>query len=186
MVEVLVIHPFFNNRSASETFSPADPFSCQVTRTDTDREHQFYIPEHPIPNMIHGISHLTFIVSDLDRMSTLLETIFEAKEVYASDDKKYSLSREKFFLIGELWIAIMAGEPLPNKTYNHVAFKIAASEFEVYLNRIQSLGLKIVRDRGRFKEEGRSIYFYDYDNHLFELHTGTLAQRLAFYNTPRQ
>jgi fosfomycin resistance protein FosX len=24
-------------------------------------------------------------------------------------------------------------------------------------------------------------YFYDYDNHLFELHTGTLEERLARY-----
>ncbi len=27
-------------------------------------------------------------------------------------------------------------------------------------------------------QEGQSIYFYDYDNHLFELHTGNLAMRL--------
>jgi hypothetical protein len=29
--------------------------------------------------------------------------------------------------------------------------------------------------------EGMSLYFYDYDNNLFELHTGTLEQRLARY-----
>ncbi|EIW18957.1 lactoylglutathione lyase-like lyase [Pelosinus fermentans DSM 17108] len=29
--------------------------------------------------------------------------------------------------------------------------------------------------------EGRSLYFYDYDNHLFELHTGTLTERLKRY-----
>jgi len=29
--------------------------------------------------------------------------------------------------------------------------------------------------------EGRSIYFYDHDNHLFELHTGNLEERLARY-----
>jgi hypothetical protein len=42
-------------------------------------------------------------------------------------------------------------------------------------------GIDIREDRGRVKGEGRSVYFYDYDNHLFELHTGTLEQRLERY-----
>jgi hypothetical protein len=35
--------------------------------------------------------------------------------------------------------------------------------------------------RPRVEGEGRSIYFHDRDNHLFELHTGTLQERLARY-----
>ena len=42
--------------------------------------------------------------------------------------------------------------------------------------------LKSMPDRGRIKGEGKSVYFYDYDNHLFELHTGTLDERLASYS----
>ncbi len=37
-------------------------------------------------------------------------------------------------------------------------------------------------ERSRVESEGRSIYFYDYDNHLFELHTGTLEERLERYS----
>jgi len=33
--------------------------------------------------------------------------------------------------------------------------------------------------------EGESLYFYDFDNHLFELHTGTLEERLARYSEQR-
>ena len=29
--------------------------------------------------------------------------------------------------------------------------------------------------------EGQSLYFYDCDNHLFELHSGTLDESLAAY-----
>jgi hypothetical protein len=35
--------------------------------------------------------------------------------------------------------------------------------------------------RGRIEGEGASLYFHDYDNHLFELHAGTLDGRLAAY-----
>jgi catechol 2,3-dioxygenase-like lactoylglutathione lyase family enzyme len=130
---------------------------------------------------IEGLSHITFIVSDLDRMTKFMTHIFEAKEVYSSGDRMFSRSREKFFSIGDLWIAIMEGDALPNRTYNHIAFKIPAEDFDKYVNRVRSLGVDIQDDRSRVEGEGSSLYFYDYDNHLFELHTGTLERRLARY-----
>jgi catechol 2,3-dioxygenase-like lactoylglutathione lyase family enzyme len=124
---------------------------------------------------------MTFIVRDLERMTAILTGVFGAREVYSSGEETFSTAREKFFQIGTLWIAIMEGEPLPSRTYNHVAFKIRESEFEAYEARIKALGLEIRRPRARVEGEGRSIYFYDDDNHLFELHTGTLAERLERY-----
>jgi fosfomycin resistance protein FosX len=131
--------------------------------------------------MIEGLSHITLIVHDLERMTEFLTHIFDAKEVYASGDKTFSIAREKFFLINQLWIAIMEGEPLPHKTYNHIAFKIREEDFEQYTERIRTLGIEVCNDRPRIQGESRSLYFYDYDNHLFELHTGTLDQRLDRY-----
>ena len=132
--------------------------------------------------MIEGISHITFIVSDLNRMENILTTIFEAQKVYDSRGANFSLSEERFFLIGALWIAVMEGKPLPEKSYNHIAFKIMESDYSTYLERIHSLGLEVREGRARVDGEGHSIYFYDDDNHLFELHTGTLQQRLQRYS----
>ncbi|TPK81982.1 FosX/FosE/FosI family fosfomycin resistance thiol transferase [Mesorhizobium sp. B2-4-12] len=131
--------------------------------------------------MIDGLSHMTFIVRNLGRMTRILEGVFDAREVYASDAEQFSLSREKFFLIGDIWIAIMEGEPLPERSYNHVAFKIDDADFDRYAERVGKLGLEMRPPRPRVEGEGRSIYFYDDDNHMFELHTGTLNQRLARY-----
>ena len=131
--------------------------------------------------MIEGLSHITFIVRDLERMSHFLMYIFDAKEIYSSGERSFSLSKEKFFLINGLWIAIMEGEPLAEKTYNHVALKVAEPDFDKYVKRVRSLGVEILEGRGRIEGEGRSLYFYDYDNHLFEIHTGTLDQRIASY-----
>jgi len=131
--------------------------------------------------MIEGLSHMTFIVRDLDRMTAILTGIFDATEVYASGERTFSASREKFFQVGGFWIAVMEGEALPMRSYNHVAFKIDDAELGAYEARIKALGLEILPPRTRVPGEGRSIYFYDEDNHLFELHTGTLAERLERY-----
>jgi fosfomycin resistance protein FosX len=131
--------------------------------------------------MIEGLSHLTFVVRDLNRMSEILIGVFGAREVYSSGEDTFSVSREKFFLIGDIWIAIMEGEALPSRTYNHIAFKIDEADFDLCTQRIKALGLDMRPPRPRVEGEGRSIYFYDDDNHMFELHTGTLAERLARY-----
>ena len=132
--------------------------------------------------MIAEISHLTFIVEDLERASKFFTSIFAAQQIYSSGDKTFSLSREKFFLINDLWICIMEGKSLSDRTYNHVAFSIPDDEFELYEAKIKALGVDIRPSRPRVAEEGRSIYFYDFDNHLFELHSGSLSERLKRYN----
>ena len=132
--------------------------------------------------MIEGISHLTFIVKDLERATTFFLSIFDAKTIYTSSDKVFSLTKERFFMINGLWICIMEGDSLSDRTYNHVAFKISDDEFVAYELRIRALGVDIRPPRPRIEGEGRSLYFYDFDNHLFELHTGSLSERLTRYS----
>jgi fosfomycin resistance protein FosX len=136
--------------------------------------------------MIEGLSHITFIVKDLERMKLLLVGALGGKEVYDSGDKQFSISREKFFEVGGVWVAVMEGDPLPEKTYNHVAFKVLADDLSRYRAAIENLGLTIREPRPRIDGEGQSLYFYDFDNHLFELHTAKLADRLAAYAREQQ
>ena len=131
--------------------------------------------------MIECISHITFIVKNLDNTAKLFKELFNAEEVYYSADKKHSIFRERFFIIAGQWIAIMEDDNIINRTYHHLAFKISASDIDAYLNKIKVLNLEMKSPRQRVSGEGDSIYFYDYDNNLFELHTGTLEERLNFY-----
>lgn len=131
--------------------------------------------------MINGISHITFIVKDLEKASHFFTEIFGAKEIYSSGDKTFSISKEKFFLIDKLWIAIMEGDSLKETTYNHIAFKVSKKDFNIYIEKVKKMGLEIRNPRSRVDGEADSLYFYDYDNHLFELHTGTLEERLNMY-----
>ena len=131
--------------------------------------------------MIEGLSHITFVVKDLERTAHFLNTVFGAREVYSTDGDTFSISKEKFFLIDGMWFAIMEGEPLAEKTYNHVALKVPDAEFDKYEKRVRSLGVEVIKGRSRIAGEGKSVYFFDYDNHLFELHTASLEQRLNTY-----
>lgn len=131
---------------------------------------------------IRGLSHLTFIVRDLDRTSELFRLSLGALEVYDSGDRQFSLAREKFFLIGDVWLAFMQGEPL-GRSYRHVAFAVDDDELEQYESRLIEAGVEVKPPRPRVEGEGRSLYFYDFDNNLFELHTGTLHERLERYRS---
>ena len=130
---------------------------------------------------VHGISHLTFIVRDLERMAYLLCHGLGAIEIYDSKDKNHSVSREKFFELGGIWIASMEGTPPAERSYQHVAFQVDESDLQTLAARLRFIGVDIEPARPRIDGEGESLYFYDFDNHLFELHCGSLTDRLNAY-----
>lgn len=137
--------------------------------------------------MIEGLSHVTFIVRDLDAMERIVVEVLGGRKVYDSQDATFSVSPERFYVAGGVWIAIMKGEPLSQRTYNHIAFKIAEEDLPRCRAAIERLGLEVRPPRARVEGEGQSIYVYDHDNHLLELHTGTLEGRLERYaRGPRQ
>ena len=106
-----------------------------------------------------------------------------AKEVYDSKARNFSLSREKFFMLGDTWLAAMEGDPPAERSYRHLAWKVEASELPGFETRLRAIGAEVRPARPRVPGEGQSLYFYDFDNHLFELHTGTLEERLRQYNS---
>jgi catechol 2,3-dioxygenase-like lactoylglutathione lyase family enzyme len=130
---------------------------------------------------MEGIGHLTFICRDLEQMARVLVEGLGAREVYDSQSEQFSLSREKFFVLGGVWLAAMEGEPPVNRSYQHVAFSVSGSDLPQYRARLEAIGVEIRPPHPRVEGEGESLYFYDFDNHLFELHTGTLEQRLPRY-----
>jgi len=123
--------------------------------------------------MIQAINHITYVVSDLEQTSLLFQNIFNAEEVYSSPTAKY-------LTINGIWLALNLGEP-QERSYNHIAFTVSEQDLELYMSRLLSHNVEYFVGRDRVAGEGNSIYFYDYDNHLIELHTGTLSERLESY-----
>lgn len=130
--------------------------------------------------MIKGLSHITIIVKNLERTSRLFCEGLKAKEIYDSEKKNFSISREKFFIIGGVWVVAMEGD-VTEKSYRHIAFQVERRDLPEFEKRISNLGATVVPSRSRVEGEGGSLYFYDYDNNFFELHAGTLEERLNKY-----
>ena len=130
---------------------------------------------------IEGVSHITFIVRDLEKMALFLCDGLGAEQVYESGEKTFSRSKERFFVLAGTWLAAMEGDPPQKRTYRHLAFKVPDSELDGYAERLRGIGVEFEPPRPRVEGEGRSLYFYDFDNHLFELHSGTLDERLRRY-----
>lgn len=121
------------------------------------------------------------VVKDIGMTADLFRKLFDAQEIYSSGSDTHSISKEKFLLINDIWFAIMEGKPLSEKSYNHIALNISENDFDRYATIIKEIGLETIQDRKRITGEGKSLYFYDYDNHLFELHAGSLEERLKSY-----
>ncbi len=130
--------------------------------------------------MIRGISHITLIVRDLDKTARLFCEGLGAMELYDSKEKNFSVRREKFFVLGGVWLVAMEGDR-SEKSYRHIAFQVEEDDLREFEERLIALGAMVVPSRSRVEGEGSSLYFYDYDNNFYELHSGTLEERLKKY-----
>jgi fosfomycin resistance protein FosX len=96
---------------------------------------------------IQGISHITFIVRNLERMAIFLCERLGAVEVYDSNDRNFSLSREKFFVLGGVWLAAMQGESPTERSYRHLAFKVEEDELPGFQAKQQAPGADVMPPR---------------------------------------
>ncbi len=133
--------------------------------------------------MVNGISHVTLIVRDVEKSADFFRTVLGGKELYDSLGQPFSLSREKFLLMGDLWLVLMQGEPIQNASYEHIAFSVSPENFDTLSERIAATGTKTRPGRQRIEGEGRSIYFFDPDGHLLEVHCGDMMTRLGVYRS---
>lgn len=62
---------------------------------------------------------------------------------------------------------------------------VEEKEFAEWLEHLRTSGVRILPGRERDEKDKRSVYFLDPDGHRFELHTGSLQDRLEYYRADK-
>ncbi len=120
-----------------------------------------------MPAVLDELSHIALVVADQQRTAALFKTLFDAPVVTRADDDGHD---ETFVRLGRTWFALATAQVQPQRTGDHVAFHVSQEALNATLAKLQDLKMEYILARG-----DTALYFFDYDNHVFELDTVGLA-----------
>ena len=121
--------------------------------------------------MLEAISHVALVVKDPARTAALLHDLFTARVVERRDDEGH---RETFVRLGGTWIVLVGAPVQRTRTGDHIAFRATPEVLESTVARLQTMGREFIRARAN-----RALYFFDYDDHAFELDAEDLDEELG-------
>jgi len=118
--------------------------------------------------MLESISHIALVVKDPARTAALFHDLFEAGIIEREDEESHS---ETFVSLGGIRI-VLVGAPVERaRTGDHIAFRATPEVIEATAEKLATKGLEFIRARSN-----RALYFFDYDDHVFELDAGDLDE----------
>jgi catechol 2,3-dioxygenase-like lactoylglutathione lyase family enzyme len=121
--------------------------------------------------MLDSISHVALVVKDPARTAALFRDLFDARAIERQDEEAH---RETFVRLGSIWI-VLVGAPVERaRTGDHIAFRATPEVLEATVAKLQTMGREFIRARAN-----KALYFFDYDDHVFELDTEDLDKELG-------
>jgi catechol 2,3-dioxygenase-like lactoylglutathione lyase family enzyme len=121
--------------------------------------------------MLESISHIALVVKDPARTAGLFRDLFSARAVERADDDGHL---ETFVRLGGIWVVLVAAPVQRARTGDHIAFRASPEVLEATVAKLQAMGREFIRARAN-----RALYFFDYDDHVFELDAEDLDEELG-------
>jgi catechol 2,3-dioxygenase-like lactoylglutathione lyase family enzyme len=121
--------------------------------------------------MLESISHVALVVKDPSKTAALFQDLFDARTVQRKDDEGHL---ETFVKLGGAWIVLVGAPVQRTRTGDHIAFQATPDIIEATVAKLQKMGREFVRARS-----DRALYFFDYDDHVFELNTEDIDEEIG-------
>ena len=121
--------------------------------------------------MLNSIAHIALVVADPARTARLFEVLFEARTVHRVDAEGHD---ETFINLGGTWFLLAKASVERQRTGDHIAFHVAKADLLATAEKLKAMDLEFILARS-----DSSLYFFDYDNHIFELDTTDLGTELG-------
>jgi len=121
--------------------------------------------------MLDAISHIALIVKDTSRTATLFKDLFGARVVVRKEDDGHE---ETYVRLGRTWFVLVQAEADRPRSGDHIAFLVSKSTLLEAAEKLKTMSVEFFLARG-----DTALYFFDYDNHVFELDTTDLDVELA-------
>lgn len=121
--------------------------------------------------MLESISHVALVVKDPARTAALFHDLFGARAVEREDEEGH---RETLMRLGGIWMVLVEAPVQRARTGDHIAFRATPEILEATAARLQAMGREFIRARSN-----STLYFFDDDDHVFELDTEGIDEALG-------
>ena len=121
--------------------------------------------------MLDTIGHIALIVKDSGRTATLFKDLFGAAIVVREDGDGHE---ETYVRLGRTWFVLAQAEVVRPRSGDHIAFLVSKTTLLETAEKLARMNMEFFLARS-----DTALYFFDYDNHVFELDTTDLDRELA-------
>ncbi|MES1189793.1 MAG: hypothetical protein ABUS47_01815 [Steroidobacter sp.] len=121
--------------------------------------------------MLDAISHVALVVKDPVKTACLFKILFDSTVISRVDADSHE---ETFVRLGRTWFVLVKASVERQRTGDHVAFSVSKATLSACVDKLKALNHEFMLARA-----DTALYFFDYDNHVFELDTTDLAAELA-------